>query len=160
MYKSLAEFELVYDSFTAEQKLEALKKLQEQTDSMKPFLGDKRKKNYLAGYLKSDAVEGINEKIKEMVDATGEDAQEIKLSQVIYVVTEFKQKMLNPNNVYLDMIDEILPISQIPLLSKNHIANKGAKEKYFYLYYKDENIEMSSEKTRFIKEAIKKYLSD
>ncbi len=160
LYKSLAEFELVYDSFTAEQKLNALKKLQVQTDSTKPFLGDKKNKNYLAGYLKSDAVAEINENIKGMTEATGEHAQEINLSQVVYVVTEFKQKMLNPNNVYLDMIDEILPISQIPLLSKNHIANKGAKKKYFYLYYKDDNAEKSPEKTRFIKEAIKKFLSN
>ena len=160
LYKSLAEFELVYDSFTVEQKLDALKKLQAQTDSTKPFLGDKKKKNYLAGYLKSDAVAEINEKIKCIAEATEWHAQEINLSQVVYVVTEFKQKMLNPNNVYLDMIDEILPISQIPLLSKNHIANKGAKEKYFYLYYKDDNAETSPEKTRFIKEAIKKYLAN
>ena len=160
LYKSLAEFELVYSSFTVEQKLEALKKLQVQTDSLKPFLGDKKKKNYLAGYLKSEAVVEINEKIKEIVEETGGYTQEINISQVVYVVTEFKQKMLNPNNVYLDMVDEILPISQMPLLSKNHIANKGAKEKYFYLYYKDDNTEMSPEKTRLIKEAIAKYLSN
>lgn len=158
LYKSLAEFELVYDSFTADQKIGALKKLQAQTDSMKPFLGDKKKKNYFAGYLKGDAMAEINEKIKEIIHTKGEYTQEINLSQVVYVITEFKQKTLNPNKVYLDMIDEILPISQIPLLTKNHIANKGAKEKYFYLYYKDDNPEMSPEKTLCIKEAMKKYL--
>lgn len=160
LYKSLAEFELVFDSFTSEQKLDALKKLQALTDSTKPFLGDKKKKNYLAGYLKSDAVVEINENIKVLAEAAGEHLQEINLSQVVYVVTEFKQKMLNPNNVYLDLIDEILPISQIPLLFKNNIANKGAIEKYFYLYYKDDDSNMSPEKTRIIKEAIKKYLSN
>ncbi len=160
LYKSLAEFELVFDSFTADQKLDALKKLQAKTDSTKPFLGDKKGKNYLAGYLKSNAVTEINDKINKIVEATGKHSQEIKLSQVVYVVTEFKQKMLDPNNVYLDMIDEILPISQIPLLSKNHIANKDAKEKYFYLYYKDDNVEISPKSTQFIKEAIKKYLSN
>ena len=158
LYKSLAEFELVFDSFTAEQKASALKKLKAQTDSKKPFLGDKKNKNYIAGYLKSDAIVGINEKIKEIADATGKLTQIINLSQVVYVVTEFKQKMLNPNNVYLDMIDEILPISQIPLLSNNHIESKGKKEKYFYLYYKDDSAEMSAENNRSIKEAIKKYL--
>lgn len=158
LYKSLAEFELVYDSFTTEQKLGALKKLQAQTDSLKPFLGDKKKKNYVAGYLKNDAVVEINEKIRKIIETKGENNQAINLSQVVYVVTEFKQKTLNPNKMYLDMIDEILPISQIPLLTKNHIANRDAKEKYFYLYYKDDNTEMSPEKTRCIKEAIKNYL--
>lgn len=160
LYKSLAEFELVYDSFTAEQKLAALKKLQTQTDSTKPFLGEKKQKQFLAGYLKSDAIAEINEQIKGIAADTGKPIPAINLSQVVYVVTEFKQKTLNPNSVYLDMIDEILPISQIPLLSGNHIVNNGAKEKYFYVYYKDDAAETSTEKTRFIKDAIKKYLSN
>ena len=160
LYKSLAEFELVYDSFTVKQKLAALGTLQTQTDSTKPFLGDKRNKNFLAGYLKGDAIADINAKIKEIAAETGESVPEINLSQVIYVVTEFKQKTLNPDSVYLDMIDEILPISQIPLLSGNRIVNNGAKEKYFYLYYKDDAAETSIEKTRIIKDAIKKYLSN
>ncbi|MDE6285342.1 MAG: HD domain-containing protein [Bacilli bacterium] len=160
LYKSLAEFELVYDSFTVKQKLAALGTLQTQTDSTKPFLGDKRNKNFLAGYLKSDAIADINAKIKEIAADTGKSVPEINLSQVIYVVTEFKQKTLNPDSVYLDMIDEILPISQIPLLSGNRIVNNGAKEKYFYVYYKDDAAETSIEKTRIIKDAIKKYLSN
>lgn len=156
LYKSLAEFELVFDSFTVEQKLGALNKLQTQTESTKPYLGDKKNNNFLAGYLKNEAVAEINKKIKEI----SKNGQEINLQQVVYVVTEFKQKMLNPNNVYLDMKDEILPISQIPLLFKNHIANGGAKEKYFYLYYKDNNTETTSENTQIIKEAIKQYLAN
>lgn len=154
LYKSLAEFELVYDSFTSEQKSEALKKLQMKTDPNKPFLRkvNKKKGGYLAGYLKDDSVKELNNEISNF-------GNNINLEQVIYVVTEFKQKKLNPNSVYLDMIDEILPISQIPLLSKNHIEDKGIKEKYFYLYYKDSDAENTPEKTRIIKEAIKNYLS-
>ncbi len=160
LYKSLAEFELVYDSFTPEQKLNALRKLQIQTDSKKPFLGEKKEKNYVAGFLKSDAIEKINDKIKEISKTIDKQIPEINLTQVIYVVTEFKQKKLNANKVYLDMGDEILPISQIPLIANNYIANNDIKEKYFYLYYKDNNLETSDVKTQVIKEAIRKYLSN
>ncbi len=160
LYKSLAEFELVFDSFTTGQKENALKKLQSQTDTSKPFLGTTKPKKIEAGYLKTDSVKAINECIKERI--TEEDvpvAQDINLTEVIYVVTEFKQKKLDPNKVYLDMGDEILPISQIPLLFENHIDNKSEKDRYFYVYYKDDNeANTSSNRTHLIKEAIKNWL--
>ena len=156
LYKSLAEFELVYDAFTIKQKSDALKTLQLKTDPAKPFLGKKMGKEYFAGYLKNSAVKEIN----DIVNTVWGKTNEINISQIVYVVTEFKQKMLNPNNVYLDMMDEVLPISQIPILSKNHIANMGSKGKYFYLYYKEESGNTTPEKTRCIKEAIRKYFLD
>ena len=160
LYKSLAEFELVFDSFTAELKESALNKLKAQTDSAKPFLGETKSKNFNSGYIKPDGVRRINALIKENIQNGGCSPENlnIELTEVSYVVTEFKQKMLNPNKVYLDMGDEILPISQIPLLFEPHIANKGAKENYFYIYYKDNEEGNSPFKTRFIKEAIKKWL--
>lgn len=160
LYKSLAEYELVFNSFTEEQKLEALKKLKVQTDSTKPLLSEFKSKNLNSGYLKSDCVEKINEIIKSVVSKEGSTSEElnINLTEVLYVITEFKQKNLNPNKVYLDMGDEILPISQIPLLLESHITNKNSKNNYFYIYYKVSEENDSPLKTLIIKEALKKWL--
>jgi hypothetical protein len=188
----------------------ALKKLQAQTDTTKPFLENKKyieqystdnsvnnkkkkNKNYIVGYLRGGALSDINSIILDEIKHENLDLN-INLSQLIYVVTEFKQKRLNTNKVFLDMGEEILPISQIPLLSSNLIKDDGIKERYFYLYYKDDskeeqnveakdvlqgglkdesqdesegehnndcndkNVDVLSEKTQIIKEAIKKYL--
>lgn len=165
LYKSLAEFELVFDSFTAEQKEYALKKLRSDTDSAKPYLGAKRQKGYIAGYLRKDALDRINEIIRGIAVVEDGAAEERKadcggLRQLIYVVTEFKQKTLNPHKVYLDMADEILPISQIPLLSEKYTEHKSAKDKYFYLYYKENACDGALVDTKILKQAVKLYLSE
>ncbi len=154
LYKSLAEHELFFSSFTADQKSDALKKLRSKTDNTKPFLGEK--KAYAAGYLTTKAVNEINQIIKQLSANNGKQASPLK--EILYVVTEFKQKQLDPDSVYLDMVDEILPISQIHLLSSNRIETHKIKDQYFYLYYKCEE-KKSSIEVEFIKEAIKEYLS-
>lgn len=154
LYKSLAEYELVFSSFTADQRADALKKLRSKTDTVKPFLGEK--KAYVAGYLSSKAVSEINEILQRLAENSGKQVSLLK--ELLYVVTEFKQKQLDPNNVYLDMIDEILPISQIHLLTSDRIETHKIKDQYFYLYYKCEEGEFPI-KVDFIKDAIKEYLS-
>lgn len=158
LYKSLAEFELVFDSFTLDQKLDALKKLRSKTDTAKPVLGEKR--SYVAGYLNNKAIEEINAIIQLLATKYGVRMRDLK--ELLYVVTEFKQKRLDPNRVYLDMVDEILPISQIHLLSSNNIETQKMKGQYFYLYYKSDNekcSESTSKEVEIIKEAVKEYLS-
>lgn len=153
LYKSLAEFELVFDSFTADQKSDALKKLRAKTDYSKPYLGEKR--SYHAGYLYASTVKQINNTIKQLAAKKG--IPEFSLKKLLYVVTEFKQKRLDPNKVYLDMGDEKLPISQIRLLSSDKIEMQKTKDQYFYLYYScDER--RTHEEVEIIKEAVKKFL--
>lgn len=79
------------------------------------------------------------------------------LKDVLYVVTEFKQKRLDPNKVYLDMGEEKLPISQIRLLSSDKIGTQTVKDQYFYLYYDCEG-NRTHEEVEVIKEAVKQYL--
>lgn len=152
LYKSLAEYELVFSSFTADQRSEALKKLRSKTDPAKPLLGDK--KPYVAGYLNSAAIKEINEIIGQLASYNGNGP----LKELLYVVTEFKQKRLDPNSVFLDMVDESLPISQIHLLSSNRIETNKIKDQYFYIYYNYED-EGTTIEVKFIKEALKEYLS-
>lgn len=154
LYKSLAEFELVFNSFTVDQRLDALKKLRLKTDTAKPLLGGK--KTYTAGYLNAKAINEINGIIEGL--APNNDKQTCTIKELLYVVTEFKQKQLDPNSVYLDFVDEILPISQIHLLSSNRIETQKIKNQYFYLFYKCDGVETPGE-VGVIKEAIKKYLS-
>ncbi len=154
LYKSLAEFELVFDSLTVDQRLEALKKLRAKTDAYKPFLGEK--KTYVAGYLNAKTVGEINNIINNL--ATSNGLQKFSLNEILYVVTEFKQKSLDPDSVYLDMVDEILPISQMRLLSSNKLGTQKIKDQYFYIYYKSER-EIPAVEVKIIKEAIKDYLS-
>ena len=153
LYKSLAEFELVFDSFTADQKLEALKKFRAQTDLSKPHLGER--KSCVAGYLDQTAIDQINFNVKKMARDKG--ITEFSLKEILYVVTEFKQKKLDPNKVYLDMGEEKLPISQIRLLSSSKIEMQKIKNQYFYLYYNCVG-DRTHKEVEIIKEAVKNYL--
>ena len=189
LYKSLAEFEMVFAQFLTEQKRRALEKLQIQTDTTKPLLEYKEKKDnkqnkakngvekdkqyeekeenegnkkipkYSAGYLNSDSIFEINTEIRKRIRENGLKDLKIDLSQVLYVIAEFKEKKLDVNSVYLDMGDETLPIGQIPLLCNDSIINNDVGSKYFYIYYRDEYKDKSPEKTRMIKEVFKDYLS-
>ena len=83
---------------------------------------------------------------------------------MIFVVTEFKQKRLDTDRVYLDMGDEKLSISQIPLLINNeHVSNTKSQSKFLYIYYKEnENLNHNVLKKevfkKIMKESLKKYL--
>ncbi len=155
LYKSLAEYDLMFASFTAEQKDKIFDKMKAFVDKSKPYLKDKHGK-YLVGYLKQNGISDINSKISE--NATNEMSS-FKIQSILFVVTEFKQKRLDPNKVLLDMQDEILPISQIQLLSDNHIEVAANKGKYFYLYYSVENeqLKLTKQQMQLLKESIKDY---
>lgn len=151
LYKSLVEFELFFDSFNAAQRVQALRKLQDNTDTSKPSLSDDN--TLVAGYLKTDTIAEINHTVMQV---TGDE--DIILKEVLYVVIEFKQKQLDTNGVYLDMGgDKIFPTSQIRLLSSDKIEMQKVKDQYFYLYYDGDGIK-TREDVEAIKEAVKKYL--
>lgn len=161
LYKSLAEFELVYASLTRQQRAKAVIKLQKQTNRNKPFLEGNKGLKYSAGFLKAEGIDKINEELTRILEQEDLDYYRpiLKITELIFVVTEFKQKKLNTNKVYLDMGNEILPISQIPLLSGDSIANKEDNNSYFYLYYKKDNSEAcSASEAQIIQESIKKFL--
>ena len=162
LYKSLAEFELVFASFTEKQRIQAFNKMFKQVDKSKPLLEKTgRKKEYLAGYINSEDLNEINKEIRDLYGLPN-DSTEIFIDEMLFVVTEFKQKLLDTDKVYLDMGDEKLSISQIPLLvNDGHVSNSKNQNKYFYIYYKeDERMENLNKENfkRFMKEALKNYL--
>lgn len=150
LYKSLAEFELVFSSFTENQKARALSKLRANTNYDMPSLKDDE---FMAGYVNNESIEKINKIVEEK-------GKNIKLTQLLYIVTEFKQKRLDPNKVYFDMLNEILPLSQIPIISTNSIEREKNTYKYFYLYYECDTCEKEDYITqnKFLQDAIKDYL--
>ena len=162
LYKSLAEFELVFASFTEKQRIQAFNKMFKQVDKSKPLLEKTgRKKEYLAGYINSEGLNEINKEIRDLYGLPN-DSTEIFIDEMLFVVTEFKQKLLDTDKVYLDMGNEKLSISQIPLLvNDGHVSNSKNQNKYFYIYYKeDERMENLNKENfkRFMKEALKNYL--
>ena len=69
LYKSLAEFELVFASYTDTQKAQALKKLFKKVNKAKPFLENKgSQKDYLAGYINNEGLKEINQEIREQLN--------------------------------------------------------------------------------------------
>ncbi len=150
LYKSFVECELFFDLFTVDQRVQALKKLRDNTDISKPSLSDDN--TLVAGYLNTEMIEGINRIIKQSMGKKG-----ISLKELLYVVIEFKQKRLDTNVVYMDMDDKILPINRIRLLSSDRIEMQDVKNQYFYLYYDGEGLK-TLEDVETIKEAVKKYL--
>lgn len=147
--------------------IEALKKLFKKVNKGKPFLENKRSpKDYLAGYINNEGLKEINQEIREQLDQSDVvyEYEHNYIDDMIFVVTEFKQKRLDTDRVYLDMGDEKLSISQIPLLINNeHVSNTKSQSKFFYIYYKEnENLNHNVLKKevfkKIMKESLKKYL--
>lgn len=171
LYKSLAEYDLFFEKYDQTTKNKLKEYVSSQLiDSNKPTIKVNPKNgkfSHNVGYFKNNELSKINEKLKNIIEANclNEAGQKeyynLKVKELVYVSAGYKMKQLETLKTFIDMKDDIVPISQIPLLeaqTKKHEQNTS--NPYFYLYYQvDESNNLNSENA-FIKEAIKIYFEE
>ena len=149
LYKSLAEYDLFFEKYDQN----TLCKLQEcinsslisTSENAKPYIetNNQGKKKVHVGYFKNLQIKNINEKMNEIIKQFYPDGSEIpseylnlKLTELVYVSVEYKRKQLETLKTFIDMNNDVVPISQIPLLESQSSKNKVEHaNNYFYLYY-------------------------
>jgi len=176
LYKSLAEYDLFFEKYDQNTK-NRLKEyiaahLIDTGAAAKPWLTEtdqNKKEKLLVGYFKKNPIEEINKKIGETVEnAHSLDPElpavyhDLKLTQLVFVSVDYKSKQLETLKNFIDMKDDIVPISQVPLLetqTRKTISN--GINTYFYLYYQTNSGENMPEKeSDFVKRAVKKFFDE
>ncbi len=149
LYKSLAEFDLLFESFTDTQKQAILDYLCRNIGKDMPNILEEGE--FLAGYLKKDFVE----KLKQYGDFPN-------VTNIIFVDTGYKAKLLDIGETFIEMEPgNIASISEIPLLAER-VTQSNSYSRYFYLYF-DTSTKDSVERKREAKElkkAIKSFFEN
>lgn len=175
LYKSLAEYDLFfekYDQYTKNKLKEYINsKLIDCSATANPYIGinDKMDKpKFSVGYFKKAQINIINGKLTEIIknkfEKTGipKEYQDLEITEFIYVSADYKRKQFKTLSAFIDMNDDIVPISQIPLLDsqiKKNITNDSTP--YFYLYYQTNNSDVVHKgESEFIKQAAREYFGD
>lgn len=149
LYKSLAEFDLLFESFTETQKDDMRGDLCNHIRKDMPLVMEAG--NFLAGYLDED----IMCKLKE-----NEGLENI--SGIICVCASYKENKLNIDETFIEMSEgSVAPISEISLLAGRVTQSKNSA-RYFYLYYdtSTEDIKERKRESLNLKKAIKNYYTN
>ncbi len=171
LYKSLAEYDLFFEKYDqiTKNKLKEYVSLQLMESKM-PAIKVKQKNgkfSHNVGYFKNTEVSKINEKLENILKANfhpepvPSEYNNLKLKELVYVSAGYKMKQLETLKTFIDMKDDIVPISQIPLL-ETHTKKyeQNTSNPYFYLYYQTYEKNKLNGENSFIKEAIKIYFEE
>ncbi len=163
LYKSLAEFDVLLGAFLGDKVKSFSEMLQKNISNSYLFVpGYKKEKNYkVAGFLKSQFIEEINSYANKYIQEKELELQtEFKVKTLIYVPVNYKMKVLKTQKVYIDMGNETVPLSFIPLIDTQSKKAVQPGSKYFYLYY-ELNKEIDSQiANTIIINALKNYYED
>lgn len=170
LYKSLAEYDLYFEKYDKNTKIELQKYINSHLISSapngKPYIESSQNGKFSVGYFKANPIEQINEKLKDLLkkefpsdSVKSDEAQKLELSDLVYVAVDYKRKRLDALKTFIDMKDDIVPINQISLLEAQiSKTTPDGVNTYFYLYYKTSwsKIEPENE-SKLIKVAVKEY---
>lgn len=148
LYKSLAEYELFFEAFNEEEKKKIFSKLKKITERKKP-LEITSTEECDVGFFSESEIEKLNIILNEY---------NLKVEELLFVFANYKMKQIKTKEVYINMGDEIVTISQVPLLERQSPKPLDTQaNQYFYLYYKTNKEELSKVEFDAIKSAVKKY---
>ena len=142
--KSLAEVDVLLSEFSDRARMSLKKHLSNECRTDYPYVSEE---SISAGYLKEDVVK----RMKELGAP-----EEIK--DIIYLDASYKAGKSNANETFIVMRNEVIPMSEIPLLSKQGIDPRNT-EHYFYLYYSTDTTDPTKfdHEARALRDAVKKY---
>ena len=146
LYKSLAEYDLLFESFTETQRDNMRSHLCDHIRQDMPLVMEEG--DILAGYLDESIMCELN-KNKDLN----------KIRGIVCVCASYKVNKLNVDETFIEMNEEsVAPISEIPLLSDRVTQSKNSTY-YFYLYYdtSTKDIKERKKESLSLKEAIKTY---
>lgn len=129
IYKSLAEFDLLFQNFSDDNKM-LIRKLFLDKIEKKAGCLDNDKGEKKAGYLQRKFIT----ELKRLAVRNGLD--NIKyLKDIVFVEATYKAKPINPHNTLIVMGDRVAAMEEIPLLKDKSSAIPKNTSYYFYLYY-------------------------
>lgn len=175
LYKSLAEYDLFFEKYDEETKSRLPnylnKVLNDNVNHARPYIkipGKDGKDKFIVGYFKDAELKKINQGLKSIINEKfaqeniPKEYENLSLSELVYVSAEYKMKQLETLKTFVDMNDDIIPISHIPLLeAQTKKAEQNTSNTYFYLYYQTTSTKTNSNREcEFVKEAVKKYFAD
>lgn len=128
LYKSLVEFDLIFEQFTlTEKKLILENILKKHVAKGKPYIKYSNDKNPIGGYLNDVFLNDINN-----LDLMKN--QNLQVKEFVFVTADYKEKKLKPDRAYIKMND-FATYSQIPLFEIQSRNASQENKSYFYLYY-------------------------
>lgn len=149
LYKSLVEYDLLFDSFTEAQRDDMRVHLCDHIRQDMPLVMEEG--DILAGYL-DETIMCELKKNNNLDNVEG----------IVCVCASYKANRLDVDETFIEMNEKrVVPISEIPLLTDRGIQSKNSAH-YFYLYYDTSTKDVKERKQEALnlKEAIKGYFMD
>lgn len=149
LYKSLAEYDLLFESFTETQRYDMRAHLCSHIRMDKPLVMEEG--DILAGYLDEQVMNGLREN-NDLGNIGG----------IVCVCASYKANKLNVDETFIAMSGEsVAPISEISLLA-DRVTQSQTPAYYFYLYYDTSTRDAAARKEEAVrlKEAIKTYFTE
>lgn len=134
VYKSLAEYDLVFGNFSDDEKQEIKSYLIDQITEGFPYLNSNGRKN--AGYIGKEFLDKLKSyaKNKGMLSISN-------VKNIVFVEATYKAKPINPYEILIIMGDNAVVMEEIPLLKDRCSLNQRNTTHYFYLYYEVEELQ-------------------
>lgn len=145
LFKSLAEFDLLFEDFTDEQKVRLKRKMEAAVDKKNLWVIENT--NVTGGFFKDEIVEELKQqgRISNVTD-------------IVYVDASYKRKYLNTRETFVVIHGEAISVDKILLTDKRKL-DENNNPAYFYLYYNSttETIEERKREKEDIIKAIREY---
>lgn len=147
LYKSLAEYELLFESFT--NKLSIKNYFSEHLRKDRPSLLDAG--NITAGYIDDEFLGKLKD--YENID---------NISSIVFVDASYKSKKTDAHSTFIVINEAVASIDKIPLLADRITVSGVNTAHYFYLYYETSTKNIKERKSEAIrlKNAIKAFFKE
>ncbi len=135
LYKSLAEFDSCFETFSNKAIRTLFQELTKKISSKLPAVSQivDGQQKLIAGYLKKIEIDEIN---KLILNTLADNQKKIQVEKLIFVPAAYKLKTLDTTKVYIDMGHaDIVPVNLISLLNNSERKVEKNERKYFYIYY-------------------------
>ena len=142
LYKSLAEYDLLFEEFTYEEKIKIKQYILSNYNKDLPYVAS----NQITACYLSD----------EVLDEVKNHKGLKNVTKIVYVDASYSTKKIDVNNTFIRFnYDKVATLSEIPLLA-DRISLVGSTNQYFYLYFEtnSEDIKEISEEREILKNSI------
>ena len=137
LYKSLAEYDLLFESFTESEKLNIQNYLSKNINDFLPKVPISNNEN-LAGFICDTWLK----ELKENFSSEPFSLENIK--NIIFVDASYRTKSTNQHETYIQFGDQVAIMDEIPLLSDRIDVSSRNTVQYFYLYFETSSTDSES----------------
>jgi len=150
LYKSLAEYDLLFESFTDKERESILEYIDQHKRDDRPQVLDDSV--VMAGYLDDEILNAL----RKCEGLSG-------LTSMVFARVNYKEKTMDANETFIEIYPEkVATISEIPLLARRVSRAAAVKNYYFYLYYETTCPTATERKKEaaLLRDAVKAYFTE